>query len=308
MRVLFWGTPDFAVPTLLALDEEGHDIVGVVTQPNRRSGRGRKESAPPVKAVADEEGITVLQPGSARSPELVEELRALEPDVSVVVAYGQILPREVLDLPAYGSFNVHASLLPALRGAAPIQWAVLSGMDRTGVSIMRMEEGLDTGPVLFQVAEPIRPDESATELQHRLAEIGAEAMVDALAMLQADQVEERPQDHERATYAPKIDRDTARIDWARSAEVVGRWMRGMDETPGAWSHLGDTGPVKLFCPSVEEASGEPGTVLEADDHGVLIATGHGSVRVDEVQPPGKRRMKADEWVRGRGVHAGDRFR
>jgi len=308
VRVLFWGTPEFAVPTLLALDEEGHDIVGVVTQPDRRSGRGRKESAPPVKEIAETEGISVLQPGSARSPEFLEELRALEPDVSVVVAYGQILPKEVLDLPPYGSFNVHASLLPALRGAAPIQWAVVSGLRRTGVSIMRMEEGLDTGPVLFRVGEPIRSDESASELQHRLAEIGAEAMVDALAMLQADKVEERPQNHDRATYAPKIDRDTARVDWARSAEAVGRWIRGMDETPGAWSHLTDTGPVKFFCPTVENASGEPGTVLEADDGGILIATGEGSIRVGEVQPPGKRRMKAGDWVRGRGVRVGDRFR
>jgi methionyl-tRNA formyltransferase len=205
MRVLFWGTPDFALPALRALGEEGHLVVGVVTQPDRPAGRGRELSMSPVKRMALDEGIPVLQPERARGEEFLEQLRALEPEVSVVVAYGQILRPEVLSLPKHGSLNIHASLLPELRGAAPIHWAVIRGFDVSGVTIMRMEEGLDSGPILFQVPEPIRPDEAMSDVAMRLSEIGAEAMIDALALMEGGMLQEREQDHERATYAPKID-------------------------------------------------------------------------------------------------------
>ena len=307
MKVLFWGTPLFALPALRALAEEGHVVVGVVTQPDRRSGRGRTAHVSPIKQEALDEGIPVLQPERARGDEFLAQVRALDPDISVVVAYGQILRPEVLSAPRLGSINIHASLLPALRGAAPIQWAVVNGMETTGVSIMRMEAGLDSGPVLLQVPEPIGPDESAAELTSRLAEIGAEALVEALALMEAGQGAEAPQDHEAATYAPKIDRDTARIDWTRPAAEVARWIRGMDDVPGAWSPLGARGTVKLFRPVVVDAGGEPGAVLAASDEGVTIACGQGAVRIREAQPPGKRRMPAADWVRGRGVAAGDRF-
>jgi len=308
MRVLFWGTPDFALPALRALGEEGHEVVAVVTQPDRPAGRGRGISMSPVKQVAQEEGIPVLQPERARGEEFVEQLRALEPEISVVVAYGQILRPEVLELPVRGSINIHASLLPELRGAGPIQWAVIRGLEVTGVTIMRMEAGLDSGPMLFRVEEPIRPDESASELSVRLSEIGAEALVETLALMQGGTLVEVPQQHELATYAPKLDRDTARLDWTLSAVEVGRWIRGLDDVPGAWTPQPGRGPLKLFRPVPEAATGIPGVVLEADARtGILVACGEGAVRVAEVQPAGKRRMSAGEWVRGRGIAAGDRL-
>jgi methionyl-tRNA formyltransferase len=307
MRVLFWGTPAFALPALRALGGEGHDVVGVVTQPDRPAGRGRSLSLSPVKETALAEGIPVLQPERARGDAFLAEIAALEPDVSVVVAFGQILPRAVLDLPEHGSLNIHASLLPELRGAAPIHWAIIRGHEMTGVSIMRMEAGLDTGPVLYRVREPIRADESTAELSLRLSEIGAEALVEALTLLEMDAVQAEPQDHDRASYAPKLDRDTARLRWPLPALEVARWIRGLDEVPGAWSTVRGE-PVKLFAPRVELRDGVPGEVLEADpEAGVLIAAGEAAVRVREVQPSGKRRMSAGDWVRGRGIAVGDRL-
>ena len=309
MKVLFWGTPAFALPALRALGEEGHVVVGVVTQPDRPAGRGRGMAMSAIKQEAVEEGIPVLQPERARGPEFMEEIRALDPDISVVVAYGQILRPEVLELPPLGSVNIHASLLPELRGAAPIQWAIARGHETSGITIMRMEAGLDSGPVILQVPEPISPEETGSELGARLAEIGAEALVEALALMEAGQAVAAAQDHARATYAPKVDRATARVDWSRSAEEAARLMRAMDGVPGAWSPLGERGAVKLFRPAVlDEWEGEPGTVLAADPRdGIVVACGSGAVRVREVQPPGKRRMDAGEWVRGRGAAAGDRF-
>ena len=309
MKVLFWGTPAFALPALRALGEEGHVVVGVVTQPDRPAGRGRGIAMSPIKQEALEEGIPVLQPERARGAEFLEEIRALDPDISVVVAYGQILRPEVLELPPLGSVNIHASLLPELRGAAPIQWAIARGHETSGITIMRMEAGLDSGPVILQVPEPISPEETGSELGARLAEIGAEALVEALALREAGQAVAAPQDHARATYAPKVDRATARVDWSRPAAEAARLMRGMDGVPGAWSPLGERGPVKLFRPVVlDEWEGEPGAVLAADPRdGIVVACGSGAVRVREVQPPGKRRMDAGEWVRGRGAAVGDRF-
>src|SRR5690606_30408622 len=190
MKILFWGTPEFAVPSLRALLGEGHDVVGVVTQPDRPAGRGRVLQAPPIKVVARDEGLLVLQPERARGPEFLERIAALEPELSVVVAYGQILRREVLDAPALGSINVHASLLPELRGAAPINWAIIRGHERTGITIMRMVEEMDAGPVLLQVAEPIGPDETAADLTARLSEVGAAALVEALMLLEAGELTE----------------------------------------------------------------------------------------------------------------------
>jgi methionyl-tRNA formyltransferase len=308
MRVLFWGTPRFALPALLALSEEGHDVAGVVTQPDRPAGRGRRLTLSPVKEEALQEGIPVLQPERARGEEFLGQIRALEPDISVVVAYGQILRPEVLELPPLGSINIHGSLLPELRGAAPVHWAVIRGFDTTGVTIMRMEAGLDSGPILLQVPEPIRPDETMGDVATRLSEIGAEALIEALALMEAGMLEERAQDHAAATYAPKVDREMARLDWSLPALRLGRWIRGLDPVPGAWSLLGGGESVKLFCPRVEVRAGRPGEVLELDEEvGVLIAAGSEAVRVRQVQPEGRRRMGAGEWIRGRGVRVGDRF-
>ena len=308
MRVLFWGTPPFAIPTLRALGEEGHDVVGVVTQPDRPVGRSRRPVPSPIKVAAEAEGITVLQPERARGDAFAEAVRQLRPEISVVVAFGQILPTAVLDLPPLGSIDVHASLLPELRGAAPIQWAIIRGHAATGISIMRMEAGLDSGPVLLQVPEPIRPDDAAGDLAPRLAEVGAAALIGALALLSTGEAVEQPQNHAAATYAPKLDRDTVRIEWGLGAEEVSRWIRGTDPAPGAWTPFDRAGAVKVFRPQVGEGSGAPGEVLGADAvAGLTVACGRGAVRIGEVQPPGKRRMAASEWIRGRGVSVGDRL-
>ena len=310
MKILFWGTPEFAVPSLRALGEEGQDIVGVVTQPDRPAGRGRELRASAVKVEALDEGFRVLEPESARSEDFVEEIAGLGADLSVVVAYGQILSREVLDVPAMGSVNLHASLLPALRGAAPINWSIVRGDTVTGVTVMRMVEQMDAGPVLFQTEEPIGPEETASDLRMRLSEIGAEALVEALLLLEGGLIEERVQDESHATYAPKIDRTTARIDWAGEAVAVSNFIRGMDAVPGAWSEL-EGRPVKFFRSEADPdviPEARPGTILEADrDTGLLVATVEGAVLIREVQPPGKQRMEAGAWILGRGATAGQRF-
>ena len=310
MRILFWGTPVFAVPSLRALGEEGHEIVGVVTQPDRPAGRGRELRASAVKEEAFDQSFRVLEPESARSDGFVEEIATLGADLSVIVAYGQILSLEVLRIPLRGSVNLHASLLPALRGAAPINWSIVGGDTVTGVTVMRMVERLDAGPILFQVEEAIAPEETASDLRMRLSEVGAEALVEVLVLLEAGLIEEREQDESRATYAPKVDRATARIEWAHPSVVVENFIRGMDAVPGAWSEL-EGQPVKLYRPAADPEiipGDRPGTIVEADrDAGLLVATAEGSVRIREVQPPGKRRMDAGAWILGRGATAGQRF-
>lgn len=313
MRVLFWGTPDFAVPSLRALIGEGHEVVGVVTQPDRPSGRGRSVRPSPVKLVALDEMIPVLQPERARGDAFLADIRALGPDVSVVVAYGQILRREVLDVPPAGSINVHASLLPELRGAAPINWAIKLGHEATGITIMRMAEAMDAGPILHQVREPIGPDEIASDLWSRLSELGAAALIEALALLEADALPEHEQDHERATYAPRLTRETVRVDWSANAVVVGRHIRAMDAIPGAWTQHGHE-ELKVFRPLPEPDFGHdapPGTVLEVAGgdaaEGMRVACGTGAVLIREVKPAGRRRMTTAEWVRGRGIGAGERL-
>lgn len=310
MRILFWGTPDFAVPSLLALGEEGHDVVGVVTQPDRPAGRGRTLTPSPVKEVAESQGYPILQPEKPRGDAFLEEIRALEPDLSVVVAYGHILRPDVLEIPLMGSINVHASLLPALRGAAPVNWAIIRGHEVTGITVMRMVEAMDAGPILHQIEEPIGPEETASDLAGHLSQLGAEGLVETLVLLGVGVGEEREQDEAEVTYAPKIDRETAHLDWEIDATAVSNWIRGMDEVPGAWSLLEDE-PVKLFRPLPEpeaEHDAEPGEILEADPkEGLRVAAGRGAVRVGEVQPAGKRRMEAAAWIRGRGAQAGQRF-
>ncbi|NJD18549.1 MAG: methionyl-tRNA formyltransferase [Gemmatimonadetes bacterium] len=309
MRILFWGTPQFAVSSLRALDDEGYEVVGVVTQPDRPAGRGRKLTPSPVKEAAEESGFPVLAPERPVGGDFLAALRALAPELSVVVAYGHILRREVLDVPPLGSLNVHASLLPELRGAAPINWAIARGHDETGVSIMRMVEAMDAGPVLHRIREPILPGETASELSLRLSELGAEALLEALALLDGGAAVEEEQEHARATYAPKVGREVARLDWSRPAREIAWHIRGMDSAPGAWSEL-DGVPVKLFRPTPMEASlaAEPGTVLAADAaHGLVVAAGDGAVALGEVQPPGKRRMDVQDWIHGRGVRAAQRF-
>jgi methionyl-tRNA formyltransferase len=313
VRILFWGTPEFALPSLGALLGEGHDVVGAVTQPDRPSGRGRAPSPSAVKEFARSEGLAVLQPERARDPAFLAVAGRLEPELNVVVAYGQILSREVLDLPARGSINVHASLLPALRGAAPINWSIIRGHDRTGVTTMRMVEALDAGPILAQVAEPILPEETATDLAVRLSELGAELLIETLALMEFDEVTETPQDDDAATYAPRLTREDAHVDWSEPAPDVANRIRGLDAVPGAWTLLADA-ELKVYRPRVADqatASGDPGEVLEVKasnpQDGMLVACGSGGVWVREVKPAGRRRMTTADWLRGRGAAPGDRL-
>jgi methionyl-tRNA formyltransferase len=306
VRVVFFGTPEFAVPSLKALLGEGFDVLAAITQPDKPQGRSRSTAVPPpVKVAAMAEDVPVLQPERPSDPAFVEHLRALAPDVGVVVAYGHILKPDLLALPRQGMVNLHPSLLPELRGAAPVEWAILNGLEQTGVTIMRMEEGLDSGPVLLQIPHHIDTDVTGGELSEHLSEMGAQALVEALALFHTNGLVPHPQEHARATYAPKLTRDTARIRWADPAERVARLIRALDPKPGAWTEL-DGREVKLFGARVVDDRGAPGELRTTGD-GLRIATGQGAVLVDQVQPAGKARMAAAEWVRGRGAQAGQRF-
>jgi methionyl-tRNA formyltransferase len=309
VRVLFWGTPDFATPPLRALLGEGFDVVGVVTQPDKPVGRSRSRvQASPVKQLAQSESLTVLQPERPRGDDFEKQLAALQPDISVVVAYGHILPRKVIELPKRGTINIHASLLPQLRGAGPIQAAILQGHQRTGVTIMRMVEKLDAGPVILQLPTEVFDDETYGELALRLSELGATALIEALALFDLGATREIPQDDNQATYAPKVDRAATRVDWNADARRVSRAIRAYDPRPGAVGVVRGQ-DVKLFgarlAPHAHSAA--VGTVTSIGQDGMVVACAEGAVRVAEVQPAGKRRMEAVEWMRGRGIAEGDRL-
>jgi methionyl-tRNA formyltransferase len=306
MRIVFFGTPAFAVPSLEALLHGRFMVAGVVTQPDKPQGRSRSELIPPpVKVAAQAAGIPVLQPVRPAGDVFAASLRRLEPDLGIVVAYGHILRAELLSLPPRGMINVHASLLPRHRGAAPIQQAILAGDTQTGITIMQMEEGLDSGPILHHVATPIAPGETAGSLAGRLADLGAVALVEALSLYSGGLARPQPQDHSRATYAPKLDRDVARLVWERDATALVRQIRAFDPAPGAWANLNEV-TLKLFGAMEASGSGEPGTVLEAGDQ-LVIAAGSGAVAVSEVQPAGKTRLPVEAWVRGRGITVGQRL-
>ena len=308
MRVLFWGTPEFATPPLRALLGEGCDVVGVVTQPDKPQGRSRSTTVPPpVKVVALEEELQVLQPERPRGDAFMSAMRALAPDLSVVVAYGHILPKDVIDLPPLGTLNIHASLLPRWRGAAPIQAAILAGDTEAGVSIMRMVPKLDAGPVILQARTPVLDDETGGELTNRLSELGALAIVEALTLVTLGDSAGQPQSEAGVTYASKVSRDQARIDWTKPAEDVSRTIRAFDPVPGAFSVLRDS-EVKLFGARLaRDATGDPGVVMEIDEMGMLVACGGGGVRIAYAHPAGRRRLASLDWAQGRGVVVGDVF-
>jgi methionyl-tRNA formyltransferase len=306
MRIIFFGTPDFADASLRALLRAGHDVVGVVTQPDRPQGRSRSALVPPpVKLSAVDAGVPVLQPERPVGDLFVAALRRLEPDLGVVVAYGHILRPEVLALPRLGLVNVHASLLPKLRGAAPIQWAIANGDAETGVSIMCMDAGMDSGPVYLRVPTPVAADDTGGSLTARLAELGTQALLETLNDLVRGQAAPEPQDAAHATFAPKVTRETARIDWTQDAASVARRIRAFDPVPGAWTTLDGT-DMKLFGARTTPASGAAGTVLDAGER-LVIAAASGAVDIAEVQPAGRRRMPVAQWARGRGVEPGRRL-
>ncbi len=291
MKVVFMGTPDFSVPVLEALVEAGHEVLCVYCQPPRPAGRGKKDRPSPVQAKAEELGLPVRYPKSLKGKAEQAEFAALEPDIAVVVAYGLILPQAVLDAPAKGCLNIHASLLPRWRGAAPIHRAIMAGDAETGVCIMQMEAGLDTGPVLLRKAVPIGAEETTAELHDRLSALGAGAIVEALANL--DGLEPVSQPEEGVTYAKKIDKAEARVDWSKPAVEVDRLIRGLSPFPGAWCEV-DGERLKLLRSRVVEGKGAAGQVLG----GLRIACGDGAVEILQAQRQGKRPMDAEELLRG----------
>jgi methionyl-tRNA formyltransferase len=306
MRIVFFGTPDFAVASFQALVQGGFTVAGVVTQPDKPQGRSRSELIPPpVKVAAQAAGVPVLQPVRPVGDVFTLSLRRLEPDLGVVVAYGHILRPEVLALAPRGMINVHASLLPRYRGAAPVQHAILQGETETGISIMQMEAGLDSGPVLHRVATPIEAEETAGALMARLALLGASALIEALSLISGGLARPQPQDHTRATYAPKIDREMAKLVWQRDATTVARQVRAFDPVPGAWALLNGA-MLKLFGAREVPGTGEPGSVLAAGDR-LVVASGHGAVAIQEIQQAGKTRIPVESWVRGRGITPGQRL-
>lgn len=306
MRVVFFGTPNFAVAALQALLDAQVTVVGAVTRPDKPQGRSRSQLVPPpVKLLAQSHDIPVLQPVQPLGDVFVTSLRRLEPDLGVVVAYGHILRPEVLAIPPQGMINVHASLLPRYRGAAPIQHAILEGETETGISIIQMEAGLDSGPVIHRVSTLIEPGESAGALTDRLAQLGGAALVEALSLLSGGLARPQPQDPARATFAPKIDRDMARMAWDRNASALVRQVRAFDPLPGAWTTLNGS-TLKLFGAREATGEGTPGAVLAAGER-LVVAAGEGAVAVQEVQPAGRGRFSVEAWVRGRGITPGQRL-
>ncbi len=300
------GTPQFAVGPLRALAAAGHEIAGVVTRTDKPAGRGRSLAAPPVKSAAEEMHLLVYQPKRVREPAFIDQLRSIGPEAIVVAAYGQILPKEILTLPKYGCINVHASLLPFYRGAAPINWAIIRGEARTGITIMQMDEGMDTGAVLLQESIGIDPLDTAGTLTEKLSAIGAKLVTTALPLIADGKLPALPQDHTRATMAPLLKKEDGLIDWKLSAVDIDNRVRGLSPWPGAYTYL-DGKTVKIIAAEAVSGTGEPGLLYEKDRHTLDTGTGKGLLRIVSIQPGGKRPMTAGEFLRGHRGLAGKKF-
>lgn len=310
MRVVFMGTPDFSVPTLEKIIEAGHEVIGVVTQPDKAKGRGKKVLFPPVKEKALEHNLPVYQPKRAREPEFIEQMRELNPDVMVVVAFGQILPKALLDIPKYGCVNVHASLLPKYRGAAPIQWAVIRGEKVSGVTTMQMDVGLDTGDMLMKTEVALAEDETGGSLHDKLSVLGGELLIETLKGLEAGTIQpEKQDDSQTGEYARMLDKALGKVDFSMPAEEIERLIRGLNPWPSAYtSYHGKT--MKLWKAKVvsADADGEaaaPGQILSVDKKGFTVQTGDGALRILELQMEGKKRMDAGAFLRGCSMAAGE---
>jgi methionyl-tRNA formyltransferase len=309
LSVVFFGTPAFAVPTLEALLRSRHKVIGVVSQPDRPRGRGQKTGATPVKEAARAVGVPVLQPERLKEPAFQHALSSWQADLGVVAAYGRIIPDVIIETPRLGLINVHASLLPRYRGAAPVQRAVLAGDSETGVTIMRIVRELDAGPMFAKVVVPIGADATSADVEHELALAGAELLVDVVNQIAAGTAREQPQDHALATYAPKITRDEGEIDWTKAAAAIHNQVRGLTPWPHAWTHLDHA--RLIIARSAPEPSRDvaapPGTIVEAGGDVLRVATGQGTLRVLSVQPEGRRAMSAREFLAGRRLTAGMRL-
>jgi methionyl-tRNA formyltransferase len=303
MRVVFIGTGEIGVPTLRALQvSREHELVGVVTQPDKPVGRDQKIQAPPIKVAVADEKMSILQPGRMKDRESIEKIRALAPEVIVVMAYGQILPRDVLEIPRIACLNLHASLLPRWRGAAPIQSAIAAGDRETGITVMYMDEGLDTGDILLQCKIDISPTETGGSLHDRLGEIAPEALLESLRMLASGNAPRVAQDNARATKAPKLSREDGRIDWSEPAEAIEGKIRAFNPWPGAFTVITDPSDkphnLKIFSASIVDLGGKPGEIVQANDNSLVFATGSGAIALGEVQLEGAQRMDAAQFVRG----------
>jgi methionyl-tRNA formyltransferase len=307
-RIVFFGTPSFAIPTFKSLLQGPDELVAVVTQPDREKGRGRKVIPSPVKQLALQHGMTPLQPGKVKEEAFQEKLRALQPELIVVVAYGQILPKSILRIPQYGAVNIHASLLPQYRGAAPIVWAILKGEKVTGVTTMFMAEGMDTGDILLQREIPIENDDTAETLQQRLALVGAQLFMETLEKMKAGKIHPIPQDHSRATYAPPLKKEDGRIDWRKEAKEIDLQVRAFDPWPGAFTEL-DGRLLKVYRGEVRKgrSAGKAGTVVWVGSDFIEVVTGNDSFLIKEVQLEGKRRMSVREFLAGHSISIGTVF-
>jgi len=303
LRIVFMGTPQFACPTLQMLLDRKENVVAVVTQPDRPKGRGQQLQPPPVKELAASCGIPVFQPQKVRLPEAVEEIRSFAPDLIIVVAFGQILPKALLDIPRFGCINVHASLLPRYRGAAPLNWCLINGETETGVTTMLMDVGLDTGDMLVKRAIPILPDEDAGSLHDRLAILGAAAMAETLDLLAAGRLFPQKQDDSLSCYAPMLKKELGAIDWQKSPAEIRNLVRGITPWPGAYTRL-DGRLLKLFTAHTASGEGIPGTVLRADGSGLEIACRGGSIVFTDLQLEGKKRISAADFLAGYRVAPG----
>jgi len=308
MRILFLGSGAFAIPCFEALLDAGHEVAALVTQPDKEKGRGRALAPPPLKPVAERRGVPLLQPRRVRDPGVQDELRRLAPELQVVVAYGQILPRSVIDIAPRGTVNVHASLLPRLRGAAPIQWSIANGDTETGVTTMLIDEGLDTGPTLLARAIPIGPEETAADLEPRLARLGALVLIETIGGLAAGTIRPTPQDHSRATLAPLLKKEDGRLDWTRPAAALACRARGFHPWPGAWTSF-DGKLVKVLRARTEAGGpGAAGEVALVDREGIVVACAEGTrLRLLEVQPESRRAMAAQAFAAGARLAGGARF-
>jgi methionyl-tRNA formyltransferase len=308
LRVVFFGTPAFAVPTLDALLSSPHTVVTVVTQPNRPRGRGQKVSDAPVKARAAVAGVPVLQPERLRDPEFVAALRALHADLGVVAAYGKILTDEVLTIPRFGMINVHGSLLPKYRGAAPVHRAIINGERETGITIMRIVKALDAGPMLAAVRREIGPDETSEDVERDLARLGAALLIDVVELMSAGPIAETAQDDALATYAHRLTKEDGAIDWRASASSIHNLVRGLHPWPHAFTfHQGRRFIVRRTKPERDDGDAEPGTILAAADDNLVVRTGAGALRILDIQPEGKRPMMVREFLAGHRLPPGTRF-